>query len=102
MRTDRLFSCVDTLEISREDLPMADVEEERSVNSASDGEAGTEPVRVGTGRTSINPDTRDVHSASFTCVEVTSDMPTELGEIVDLTQSTSQSTDSNESEHAGY
>ena len=93
----RLVGCVDSLEVGGEDMQMVEVEAERMTDAAGNGETRAEPVRIR--RASVDSDSGNVHSASFTRVEVSVDMSTDVGDIVDLTHSTSHSTDSNESQN---
>ena len=95
-RSGRLVGCVNSMEVGREDLQMVDVEEKGTADAAGDGETRSEPVRIR--RASVDSDSRNVHCASFARFEVSVDMSTDIGDIVDLTQSVSQTTDSDDSE----
>ena len=95
-RTGRLVGCVETLEVGGEDLQMSDVEEEGTADTAGDGETGAKPVRIR--RPSVGSDSGNAHSASCARVEFPVYVPTEMRDVVDLTQSASQSADSYESQ----
>ena len=77
-------------------MQMVDVEEKGTADAAGDGETRSEPVRIR--RASVDSNSGDVHCASFARFEVSVDMSTDIGDIVDLTQSVSQTADSDDSE----
>ena len=104
-RSLSLNSCVESMEICGEELPVFNMDPERLGNFIRNREAGTEPVRVGhtaSGGASVCPEAGEHHRATLAQVKSSSDLSTGTGQVMDLTHSTSESADSADSECPGF
>ena len=81
-RSLRLNTCVESMEICGEELPVFDMDQRRLGNFIRNQEARTEPVRVGraaSGGASVGPEAGERHCAALARVKSSSDLSTGSG-----------------------
>ena len=86
------------MEIGGEGVPVVDIEKKGSCESTGDRKTGLKPLRVGAGGASVGTEAGKLHCAALTRVKSSSDLSTSTNEVMDLCQTSSDSTNTNDSE----
>ena len=86
-RSFRLATCTDSMEICGREVPGVDVQQEGTLDSSGDGEAGSEPVRVRTGGASVGSEAGKLQRAALARVKSTIDLTASASHVMDLCHS---------------
>ena len=100
-----LSTCTDSMQICGHAIDSVNVEKEGAPDPSSNREAGSEPVRVGTGGASVasvRSEAGKLHRAALAQVKSTIDLTTSTPHVINLCHSTSQGTDTDDSEGPGF